>query len=241
MSWLRRRKRQAHSPGGSALLRHEQEAEPVLSVGDPELIEAVGAHIERHVGEPAGVLHQILSPYVHVDIHVVPPSEERPWTTLVTSGMSERAMAAPPELGEEFSRAELVLALPPEWPVDQESFADENVYWPFRLLQDLAALPHRFETWLWHEHTIPNGDPAEPYAPTTSLCCAMLGPPMLNGQEFGRLRLPDGRVVAFLAVYPLHAEEMRLKLEHGSEALIDRFADVGLTELLDPQRPSLAS
>jgi hypothetical protein len=241
MSWLRRRRSKPEvSPGGSTLHRHEQEAEPVLSVGEPELIDAIDGHMTKYIGEPEGVYHQILSPYVHVDIHRIPPSEERPWTTLVTSGMSELPMAAPPELGADFSRAELVMALPPDWPTDHESFTDERVYWPFRLLQELAALPHRFETWLWFEHTIPNGDPPEPYAPDLPFCCALLGPPILGGDEFRRLRLPDGRVIAFLGVYPLHQAEMHLKLEHGADALAERFVEAGVTELFDPQRDSLA-
>lgn len=50
----------------------------------------------------------MLSPYVHVDIHIVEPTDERPWTTLVTSGMSERPMHAPPELGPEAEVTELL-------------------------------------------------------------------------------------------------------------------------------------
>ena len=193
MNWFRRRRKGEVSAGGSTIYRHEEAVEPVLSVGDPTLIEAISAHIEAHVGEPEGVYHQQLSPYVHVDIHVVPATDDRPWITLVTSGMSERAMVAPPELGSEFERAELVLALPPDWPVDHESFSDERHYWPFRLLQELAALPHQFNTWLWFGHTVPHGEPADAvrggHGPV--LCAA--GPAdAARRRTFRRLHL-DGR------------------------------------------------
>jgi hypothetical protein len=146
----------------------------------------------------------------------VPPADERPFYTLATSGMSERPMRAPSD-GRAY--AELVLALPPDWPMEPEAFEDERRYWPFRLLQTLATLPHQFETWLWIGHTVPNGDPPEPYAPDTGLCCAMLGPA--------------------LTVLALHRDEMEAKLEGGMEALIDPLDQAGVTELLDPARPSV--
>jgi hypothetical protein len=245
MSWLDRLRRRDPSdpgeisPGGSQIYRHNEAAEPVLSVGSEAVIEAVSAHIEQHIGEPSFVYHQMLSAYVHVDIHIVPPSEARPFTTLVTSGMSERPMAAPPELADECSRAELIIALPPEWPTEEPSLRDERNYWPFRLLQVLAALPHQYETWLWMGHTVPNGDPPEPYADDTSLCCAMLFPPLLTPDEFDVLETPSGPVT-FLGVYPLYRSEMELKLEQGADALADRFEQARVTELLDRSRPSVA-
>jgi hypothetical protein len=55
--------------------------------------------------------------------------------------------------------AELVMALPAEWPLEQSELEDESNYWPLGLLKMLARLPHEFETFVWFGHTIPNGDP----------------------------------------------------------------------------------
>jgi hypothetical protein len=41
-------------------------------------------------------------------------------------------------------------------------------------------------------------------------------------------------------VIPIHANEMDLKLEKGSDELIDMFDRVEVSELLDPNRPSVA-
>jgi Suppressor of fused protein (SUFU) len=234
---LRRGRRASpeYSPGGSRMYRHTSESAPARSHGDAELIAAVSEHIERHVGVAETVFHQLVSSWVHVDLHIVPPSDGRPWTTLVTSGMSQRAMRAP---DADCTRAELVLALPPDWPLQHDELSDERVYWPFRLLQFLATFPHQYKTWLWLGHTIPHGDPPEPYAVDTSLCCSVLLPPLLVGSDFDVLEFGDRRV-RFLGVYPLYAEEMQLKLESGFEALIDRFDNAGVTELLDPRRPSV--
>lgn len=225
------------SAGGSQILRHQQSVEPAFSGGDGALIEAVGEHIERHIGEPETVLHQMISVHVHVDIHLVPPTDERPCWTLVTTGMSERAMRAPePEL----SRAELVMILPPDWPVEQAKMDDERNYWPFRLLQQLAVLPHEYDTWLWFGHTVPNGDPPEEYADGAGFCGAVLLPLALCPEEFDQLVVGD-HTVTFLGVYPIYEDEMQLKLDDGVDALADRFEAARVSEALEPGRASVAS
>ncbi|MEO1370220.1 MAG: suppressor of fused domain protein, partial [Acidobacteriota bacterium] len=46
------------------------------------------------------------------------------------------------------------------------------------------------------------------------------------------------RTVHFHALVPLHQDEVDLKLEKGAEALFDGFDRDGVSELLDPGRPS---
>lgn len=228
-----------HSGSGAPIHRYEARAAPFEpALGDPSLIETVDAHIEANLGDPESVLHQIASDVVHIDIHFVRPDDERPFHTLVTSGMAERPMAAPPELGDaEFP--ELVLSLPAEWPLDQEASYDERNYWPLRLLQSLAAFPHRYDSWLWEGHTLHNGNPPEPYAEGTGLCCALLLPPLLVPDDFRTMVLGD-RHIHFWAVIPIHEDEMRLKLDHGTPALVKLLDAAEVTELLDPRRPSVA-
>ena len=226
------------SGAGDPIHRHEQAAEPRWSASDPQLIEAIDAHITEHLGSPARVWHQIVSPHVHVDVHIVEPAESRPWYTLVTSGMSELPMAAP-EGKEDCRFAELVIGLPPDWPLDDEaSFRKERWYWPLRLLQDLAALPHEFDTWLWLGHTVPNGDPPAPYARGTKLCGVMLVPPLLVPDGFDTLRVGE-RQISFLAPLPLHADELQLKLDEGSDALVELLDQAELDEVVEADRPSV--
>ncbi|MDG4772987.1 suppressor of fused domain protein [Solwaraspora sp. WMMD792] len=54
------------------------------------------------------------------------------------------------------------------------------------------------------------------------------------------IAVPDGSRIALLAVVPLHADEMAVKIEHGTDALIEILDRGGVTELLDPQRSSYA-
>jgi hypothetical protein len=231
------------SPGGSRIYRHEHPshaAEPRVSGGDPELIAAIDEHLDRCFGEgERWVFHELVSPTIHLDLHLVPPTETFPFQRLVTSGMAERSMTMP----EEFSEtrfAELTIALPADWPMSEEAFAEERVYWPIRLLKDLARMTHEYSTFLWYGHTIPNGDPPEPYADGMELCCAFIAPPVAAPDDFAELLVGDGRSVRILAVVPLYAEEMRLKLKRGSDALYDLFDEHGITDVVDPTRPSVA-
>jgi hypothetical protein len=220
------------------ILRHQQRVEPEqLASIDTELIEAVSNHLARHFGPQGTVLHEIVSDLVHVDIHVVPATENRKWLTLVTSGMAERPMAVPPG-AEDCRYAELLLALPSDWPTDEASLKDERYWWPFRLLKQLARFPHEYRTWLWLGHSMPNGDPAEPYAAGTGFAGCMLGPPALVPSDFWKLTA-GRREVYFFAVYPLHPAEMTHKLRRGWEALFRKLYKRGVTELLQPGRPSV--
>ncbi len=105
---------------------------------DSESISAIENHIERYVGKPEHVFHELASDMVHIDLHIVPPSEDQDFYTIVTSGMSDRPMAAP-EGAEEYRYAEMVIALPPDWRLNTEDFKDERHYWPLRWLKWLSA------------------------------------------------------------------------------------------------------
>jgi suppressor of fused protein SUFU len=146
-------------------------------------------------------------------------------------------MAAPEELPEG-RHAELMLRLPPDWPMEEAAFEDESAYWPIRLLKVLARLPHEYGTWLWYGHTIPNGDPPEPYAPNTELCGAILLRPVPGPDGFDHADVA-GRQISILAALPIHADEMDLKLERGAEELAELFDKAELSELVDPGRPGV--
>jgi hypothetical protein len=228
------------SESGNPIYRYKPREKPFEPVpGKAEHIERIADHITRHIGEPSLVFHELVSDLVHLDIHIVPPRPDRDFYTLITSGMSERAMKVP-EGAEEFSYSELLICLPPDWPLQQEDFEDENNYWPVRLLKMLARMPHEYDTWLSFAHTVPNGDPPEPYAPNTEFCCAMLAPPTLAPEEFWEFQANPETVIRFFAVLPLYAEEAALKLKKGADELFDHFDQTNVTELLDLKRKNVA-
>lgn len=230
---------QERTGGGSRVYRHEARTGLPQTPAMPGLHRAaIQAHIAAHIGPPDMVYDELLSNLVHLDVHIVEPTSERPICTLVTSGMSNLPMALPP--GVDISpRAELLLCLSPEWSLDTDSLADERRYWPLRWLKTLARLPHTYNTWLAPSHTVPNGEPPAPFAPDTYLCAMLVSSPMLFGDGVHHLRVGEDTSISFYSAVPLYKEELDLKLARGFDALLDRMAAGHLTELLDIRRPNL--
>ena len=194
---------------------------------------AIEQHIKNTFGEFENVFHELVSPDIHVDICVVPPSDERDYYTLVTMGMGAHRMNVPEELAEyKLERAELAIALPPDWKLDEESLKDERWYWPIGLLKVLARLPISNDTWLGFGHTM---DKQSPFAEDTELCAALLVGPqdvVWNGGEV--CTLPSGEEVNFYQVIPLYRNEMEYKMEHDADALLKKMA--GISFVVNPTR-----
>ena len=197
-----------------------------------EEMEAVEGHIQQYFGKFENVFHELDSPDIHVDICVVPPSEERDYYTLVTMGMGTHRMNVPEELAEyKLERAELAIALPGNWKLDQESMKDERWYWPVRLLKSLARLPIASDTWLGWGHTV---DGEEPFAENTKLCASLLVGPQGTEEGSGVYILPGGEEVNFYQVLPLYRDELEYKLEHDAGALLDKMN--GISFVVEPDR-----
>lgn len=152
--------------------------------------------------------------------------------------MSERPMTVPPEALADGAaeRAELVMLLP-----EGLNIEDPLQSWPLQFLRFIARLPHEYDTWLGHWHTVPNGDPALPLAEDTVLAGAMVAPFVRLPNEFATLSRGNGERIAFMALVCLTADELDLKLAKGTGALTDLMDAAGVSELLDPGRASLVS
>lgn len=226
------------SPGGSVLYQHTRRVPFEMAIGDHNVIEAVSAHIEAHIGTVESVWHELISDLVHIDVHHVKPTAERPYHTLVTSGMSQAPMTVPE--GVPWNYAELLCVLPPEWTLTQEAFKDRAVYWPIEMLKRCARLPHEYDTWLGPGHTVPNGDPAEPFAPGTSLSGVMITWPLILNPDNSQIDL-GGKKAQLLMMVPLNDEEMAFKLQSGSDALEELIDQSGLApwDMFRPNRPSV--
>lgn len=221
---------EAYEPNIQRHEARERDFEPAF--GDEETITEIDRHVERYVGHVNAVFHEIVSDLVHLDIHWVEPTPERNYHTLITSGMSDRPMNVPEDAGE-FRFAELLVCLPPEWPISEKAFEDENNYWPIRWLKMLGRFPHEYETWLGPGHTVPNGDPAEPFADNTKFCCWMTSAPMLFDEAFCTLPISPDKVIHFYGLYALYKQEMEYKLRNGADSLLDALSRVAQGELLD--------
>ncbi|RJX40467.1 suppressor of fused domain protein [Paenibacillus pinisoli] len=226
-----------YSDSGSPVYRYsdrQRDWQPA-EYGEEEWVTRIEEHVQKYIGEADSVFHEILSDIVHIDVHVIKPTPERNFYTLFTTGMSFLPMNTP-EGAEGFKYAELMICLPPDWPIEQGDLENSDNYWPIRWLKMLARFPHEYDTWLGWEHTMPNGDPAEPLSEQTDMCGIILLPPLQVHEDFLTLDMGDGREINFYAIVPLYSEELDLKLKQGSDPLLDKFEEYGVDELLDVKR-----
>lgn len=226
------------SLSGQPIYHHNEPTSFEAPKGE-EFIEEISSHIEQHLGSISTVFHELLSDTVHIDVHVVPPNDNCNMVRLVTSGMSDLPMSVP-EGSDRPVFSELMVTLPPYWKFDQESFKDQNWYWPIRLLKSLARLPHKYNTWLGFGHTVPNGDPAEPYASNTLFTGVIVLPPVTTPPGFSQLSIPGVKDVQFYALVPLYQEEMDLKLRKGTDELLEKFDRNGFNENIRLDRKNVA-
>lgn len=209
----------------------ENESSDVVYYTEDEM-KAVEEHIERCFGKFGNVWHEIKSQDIHVDVCVIPPDDGRDYCTLVTMGMGARRMNVPENLAEHnLDRAELAIALPSDWKLDQDSIKDENWYWPIRLLKTLAHLPIDCDTWLGWGHTVDN---QEPFAETTKLSAVLLVSAQSKCEDAGVCTLPDGSEVNFYNLIPIYPDEMEYKKSHNADKLLERMENVSF--IVDPGR-----
>ena len=220
------------SPGGSRLLKYAGREPGETQCGFPEEDTTELAALRERVYEelfgPAQTVNHELIPLVpHVDVFVVEPRPERDFYTLVTAGMSDLPMSSPPELGGDVHRVELVF------------YADSDRPKYLELLRRLAHFPHDCHTWLHYGHTMPNGTPPTPIFGSGVLDTFYFMGSIVGQDGTLRDRLQwKGEPVELLWLVPITAAECQLKLERGSDALLDVFDRVDHPFVFEGDRPS---
>ena len=208
------------------------------SKGNLKIIKSVGDHIETYFGKIDFVMHEKKSPLVHVDVYVVRDMGPTKHQYLITSGMSEKPMPVP-DGASDGRFAELVIALPGDWPLSPEAFEDEANYWPIRILKGLARFPHEHKTWMYEGHSAHWINPPAPIASNTNMTSVVLLRPRLIPEENQYVHVSKKKHIRLWGVYPVYHEEVDLKERQGSGSLDELFDQNGITELLDPKRKSI--
>jgi hypothetical protein len=186
------------------------------------------AHLEKYAGPIETRFENLLA---------VRATPERACHIVVTTDLSDEPMPSP-KPGWEW--AELCVLLPADWPLDPAVWQSDPTYgWPMRELQRLVRYSRSSKTWLGFGHSIPNGNPPQPFAPSTRQCCSFLIPPLEMPEKFARLRLPDNQILNFWAIVPIYADELAVKINQKYPALIERFGQKGVSDILNPTRPSI--
>ena len=194
---------------------------PMYSYTEKEL-DKVSAYIEQQFGESELVGHELVSPDIHCDIVIIPPTEEQPYYKLVTMGAGAYKMNVPKDLKSKVcDRAEYVVFLPKDWNLKSDK---EEDYWPIRMLKNVARLTVNTDDWLYLSHTVNLTDDGSPVAENTKFnSCVLLLSTGKEGQIVKPLKLGLlGKKVAFYQLYPLYQEELEYKVENSFYDLMDK-------------------
>jgi len=220
---------QAFAQSTTSMAEKDNDNIPQYSYSVEEM-DKVSEYIKQQYGEFDIVAHELVSPDIHCDIAIVPPTDDQPYYKLVTMGAGAFKMNVPEDLKSDvYERAEYVVFLPADWNIKSDK---EEDYWPIRMLKTVARLPVSMDDWLFYRHTVNLTDDESPVAENTGFNSCVLFISFGKGNkpvEPLKLDLSD-KEVAFFQLVPLYPEELEFKLEHSFDELEDIMDD----DLYDP-------
>lgn len=190
-------------------------------------------HVTQNFGSIQDTISEVVpGSKVSVDIHVIPPSKNKDFVTLVTTGMSDEPMDYSNEENE-FKYAELLLKLPSSWLVRKDRMEEKNYNWPLEWLRRLAHIPHIYDGWIAEGVILPNGEPPQPFASNTKLSCLMV----CRTKEFGLDKVQvEQKGINIYIIVPIYEEERNLALKKGYEYLLKKMSEKGISDVLDIDR-----
>ena len=190
-----------------------------------EEVEEVSKFISKRFGNYDMVMGEKSSEGPRIDIAIIEPTKKRNYYTLCTIGLGAYKMNIDEEnfpLAQD--RIELLIYLPADWPISPDKFADENNYWPVRLLKSIARVPYYENSFLTFGHTFSNSEEAT-YAENTDKVGAILLSPIPDPLEPVICQLSSDKEVEFLQVFPVTKDEMLYRKTYDSNTLIARLED----------------
>jgi hypothetical protein len=198
-------------------------------------VSAIEAHYDQFFGSRSEIMiHEIKSLGVHIDTYLYPPTEDRPFITAATVGMS----ALPLETSTicagcrakleatgsvPLRRSELIMYLDANW-----DFDDPAGMYPVLMMVYAARAPHVDRhafgyalTYELPERIVPEG---------SLLTDGYIMNPVFENidgdmYDFARLEMPDGEICNFFWFVPITRAECYVKRTDGPGALNDILID----------------
>lgn len=207
----------------------------------PNSVELIDKHLEQFFDENDDIVvfDEIESDVIHRDVYFVKANEDRPYRILLSCGMSALPMKIPEDI-DSSPYAEVMILLPKEWNLEYDSFKDERNYWPIRLMKEIMILPHPDETWLGFGHTFAHEDDEE-FAESIGFNSVMLANSMVLPDDFTQIELDNDEFVTIFTLIPLYKEELEFKKQNGATALLERFDQFGVEEIVKVGRPNICA
>lgn len=205
----------------------------------PNSVELIDNHLNQFFDENEDIVvfDEIESDVIHRDVFFIKANEDRPYHILLSCGMCALPMKVPEGI-DSSPFAEVMILLPKEWNLEYASFKDERNYWPIRLMKELMMLPHPDETWLGFGHTFEHEE-GEEFAGEIGFNSVMLAHSMELSDDFTQIELDNNEVVSIFTLIPLYKEELEFKKQNGTTALLERFDQYGVEEIVKVGRQNV--
>ena len=208
---------------------------------DLDIIELIDAHLDQFFEEDEIIVFhdpETGEDENHVDVYWMKPNAEyRPFSMLMTCGISRLPMKVPEGLEDE-QYIEAVMFLPPDWNLENFQSRTPEEIWPIQHLKSIASIPHGQNTWLGFGHTIAWSNEDDECMPGTGFTSSILFPTGSLPDSLAKIRYGDQQI-NLLTVTPLYPEELTFKAKQGADDLIDKFVEHSIEELIDVNRKNV--
>lgn len=206
-----------------------------------DLIEIFDSHLDNFVeNDEVIVFDDIKSKYNHIDVYWIKPNlEYRPYSILITCGMSRFPMKVPVE-HEDTKYIEVAMLFPKEWDFSNIKAKPESITWPISHLQSIGKMPISKNTWIGFGHTIECFKGVNDYFPGTNFNSTIIFPTIKLPKSFSEFKNVDNLIKIYSAI-PLYPSELKYKLENGANALVDKFNEFNIQEIVDINRINTCS
>jgi len=213
-------------------LTYSQNTKKEMKGNVPNSVEIVDNHLDQFFEENADikVFDEIESETIHRDVYFIKATEEKPYHILLSCGMSALPMTIPEDI-ESSEFVEIMILLPKEWNLEYESFSDEKNYWPIRIIKEIMMSPHKNKTWFGYGHTYGHEE-AEEFAEGIGFNSIMLAYSMELSDDFTQIELENEKAIDIYTLIPLYKEELEFKKKNGANALLERFDEFGIEEIV---------
>lgn len=196
-------------------------------------------HIEEEFGTYHKIIHETISPDIHLDIIIVPPTEEQPFYKLITMGAGAYKMKVPKPAKREsfnFPNAEYVIFLPKEWNLESNKPEDQ---WPINQLRSIGRLALQTNSWLSYGHTIQANTDYSPIANNTLLNSFILLCAYNKNYRLSRpFKLSFFKTLIFYQLFPIYQEELDYRLNNSMDEFLDWIGDENIIPIVDLNRPN---
>lgn len=160
--------------------------------------------------------------------------EYRPYSILLTCGMSRKPMNVPSGFDDK-KYLEIAMLLPSDWDLSNIKTKPDSITWPIHHLKGIAKIPADQNTWIGFGHTIDYNKRKGDYFPDTKFTSSIILPSISLPEKFVKIKKDNDLINIFSAI-PIFKEELDYKIANNTNSLIDKFNEYEIKEIIDLKR-----